>query len=161
VKPEGDFYAKRQATIQCVVEAAHKQRVPANVLLAIASVEAGRNGQTVENVNGSFDLGHFQINTIHFGPRGQFRKYPITIEDVRWRGCYNAELAAWMLRQHIEEPGNGQDYWTRVANYHSRTPEFNARYRGKLIPYAVKWGEWLQAAYVGQVEVGVKPVGAR
>jgi len=145
-----DFYGIRPATVECVIEAAKKQGVPANVLLAIASVEGGKNGQIVENKNGSYDLGHLQINSIHFLPNGRFGNLPITREDVTWRGCYNAELAAWMLRQHLDEPGSQQDFWTRAANYHSRTPEHNARYRQKLVSLSVAWGDWLKKWYVAQ-----------
>jgi hypothetical protein len=51
--------------------------------------------------------------------------------DVAFRGCYNAELAAWLLRQRIDE-NNGQDYWTRVANYHSKTKKYNDIYKKSL-----------------------------
>lgn len=142
-----NFYAPGPATIDCVILAANKQRVPANVLLALASIESGKNGQYVRNKNGSLDIGHFQINTIHWKANGRFAQFPaITKQDVAWRGCYNAELAAWLLRQHIEEP-TGQDFWTRAANYHSKTPKYNAAYRSKLIPLAVRWGDWLQQRY--------------
>lgn len=132
------------ADIPCVIQAAMRQGVPANVLLAIASVEGGKNGQYVRNTNGSDDLGHFQVNTIHFSKGevfGHVRK-----EDAAWRGCYNAELAARLLRQKLDAPGT-QDYWVRVANYHSATPRFNATYRAKLVPLAARWGHWLQTYY--------------
>lgn len=139
-----DFYAVRPADIECVVQAAQRQGVPANVLLAISSKESGKNGQSVSNSNGTFDLGHFQINTTHWGPKGVFASYPaITKSDVAWRGCYNAELAAWLLRQKLDER-NGQDFWTRAANYHSRTKKFNDIYKKGLIPLAVKWGKYLE-----------------
>jgi hypothetical protein len=149
-RPEADFYARRPATIECVLEAARRQRVPANVLLAIASMEGGKNGQMVPNANGSYDLGHFQINSGHF--TGQFARFPIKQVDVVWRGCYNAELAGWMLRKHLEAK-NGQDFWTRVANYHSKTPEFNDRYQNKVRPLAVKWGQWLEKRYAKSVSI--------
>jgi len=143
---EVSFYHIGPATIDCVIQAAQKQNVPANILLALASVENGKNGQFVENKNGSRDIGHFQINTIHWKPNGQFAKYAfITQQDVAWRGCYNAELAAWLLRQHINAPG--QEFWTRVANYHSKTSEHNTIYRNKLIPLAIRWGDWLRQRY--------------
>lgn len=146
-----DFYARRPASVNCVIEAARKQQVPANLLLAIASIESGKNGQYVPNGNGSLDIGHFQINTIHWKAQGAFASFPtITKEDVAWRGCYNAELAAWLLRKSIETP-TGQDYWTRAANYHSATPKYNAIYKSKLIPLAKRWGDWLQS----QTEVTV------
>ena len=142
-----DGYKIGPADVDCVVSAAKRQRVPVNILLAIASVEGGKNGQFVTNTNGSRDLGHFQINTIHWTQKGLFAAYPlITKFDVAWRGCYNAEIAAWILRIYIEE-NSTQDYWTRVANYHSKIPKFNAAYRKKLIPYAIRWGYWLEQHY--------------
>lgn len=146
--PLRNSYAVGPANIDCVLDAARRQNVPANVLLAIASVEGGKNGQFVGNTNGSQDIGHFQINSIHFSRGGQFAESPsITRQDVAWRGCYNAALAAWMVRKKIDE-NMDQDYWTRVANYHSKTPKYNAIYRKKLIPLAVKWGNWLQQRYL-------------
>lgn len=143
-KNGADFYAFRPADINCVVVAAQKQGVPANVLLALSSIESGKNGQSVKNSNGSSDLGHFQINTIHWKPKGTFAAYPtITQADAAWRGCYNAELAAYLLKQALDEK-TGQDFWTRAANYHSRTPQYNAIYRKKLIPLAVQWGDYLK-----------------
>lgn len=133
------------ADIPCVIQAAVRQGVPANVLLALASVEGGKNGQSVRNTNGTDDLGHFQINTMHFDTQaGVFRN--VSKVDAAWRGCYNAELAAWFLRQRLEAPGSA-DYWVRVANYHSATAEFNAIYRRKLVPLAARWGRWLMANY--------------
>lgn len=132
------------ADISCVIQAAVRQGVPANVLLALASVEGGKNGQLVRNTNGTYDVGHFQINTIHFAPGGIFGHIKRT--DAAWRGCYNAELAAFFLRKRLDAP-TGKDYWTRVANYHSATPKFNSIYRAKLVPLAESWGHWLQANY--------------
>lgn len=143
--PVEDFYAVRPASINCVIQAAQKQGVPANVLLALSSLESGKNGQFVKNDNGSVDLGHFQINTINWDKKnGLFAGFlKVSHADVAFRGCYNAELAAWLLRQRIDE-NNGQDYWTRVANYHSKTKKFNDIYKKKLIPLVVRWGDWLQ-----------------
>lgn len=143
-KASDDFYGRHPATIECVIEAANKQDVPANILLAIASQEAGKNGQLVVNKNGSIDISHFQINTSNWNRGGAFARYPaITKEAVQWRGCYNAELAAWLLHKHLTEDSN-PDFWTRVANYHSKTPSLNATYRSALIPLAIRWGKWLQ-----------------
>lgn len=141
--PDSDFYSRRPATISCVVDAARRQGVPANILLAIASIESGKNGQLVRNANGSYDLGHFQLNTIHWQRGGAFYRHPtITPEVVKWHGCYNAELAAWLLKQQINQ--GGKDYWTRAAGYHSMTPQFNAVYRKKLIALSVRWADWLK-----------------
>ena len=146
------FYRLGPASINCVIEAAVRQGVPANVMLAIASVEGGANGQFVRNKNGSYDMGHFQLNTMHFDEQGIFKRAGINQHDAAWRGCYNAELAAWMVRKHLGAPGN-QSYWVRVANYHSATPKFNLIYRSKLVPLAERWGRWLQKNYTTSVKV--------
>ncbi len=143
-KANDDFYGRHPATIECVIEAANKQDVPANILLALASIESGKNGQLVTNKNGSIDISHFQINSSNWNRGGAFARYPaITKDAVQWRGCYNAELAAWLLRTRLSED-TGKDFWTRAANYHSKTPKYNAKYRAKLIPLSIRWGKWLQ-----------------
>lgn len=144
----GQFYARGPATIQCVIEAANKHNVPAHVLLGIASKEYGRNGQTVRNTNNSYDMGHFQLNTIHFRPSEAFGH--INLEDARWRGCYNAELAAWHLNRQLTRKGKDSiDFWTRAGGYHSWTPGPNriyvhgtAKHKG-LKHYSQEWLVWL------------------
>lgn len=141
------------ATIDCVLEAATRQNVPANVLLAIGSIERGKNGQYVRNTNGTYDLGHFQINSMHFKPRGLFHNHPqITPELVAQHGCYNAELAAWMVRRAIEY-SKKDNFWNRVADYHSATPKFNRIYTKKLIAYSRDWADWLAHNYPQRVVV--------
>lgn len=135
-------YAIEPATIECVLKAANRQQVPANVLLAISSIESGKNGQFVKNKNGSLDLGHFQINTVHWNNNGILSQLGINKEDVLWRGCYNAEVAAYLLRLALSD-NKTQDFWTRAANYHSKSPLANRRYRSKLIPLAQDWAKYL------------------
>lgn len=57
------------------------------------------------------------------------------------RYIYPYLLAAWRIRGHLRKDAG--DVWTRAANYHSRTPTFNARYRADLIRRAVRWTTWL------------------
>jgi hypothetical protein len=139
-----DFYAFRPATVECVIQAAMKQHVPANVLLALASIEGGKNGQVVHNTNGTDDISHFQVNTATF--RRELQPYGVTMRDLQWRGCYNAEVAAYLLGKRLREPGS-QDFWTRAANYHSKTPKYNAIYRKKLVALSTEWARWLQTTY--------------
>lgn len=122
----------------CSVVAAVKYDVPANIVLAVAEVENGKPGQYVQNTNGTYDVGPMQFNTDYLA---ELARYGITPEDVANTGCYPYELAAWRLRGHIR--GDTGDVWTRAANYHSRTPKYNARYRVKLIRAAQKWADWL------------------
>ncbi|ANN80897.1 hypothetical protein BAU07_26140 (plasmid) [Bordetella flabilis] len=139
-------YGYRPATIECVIAAAQRQNVPANVLLGIASIEMGANGDRIGNSNKSLDLGHFGINTVHFRPGGLLANAGIRPEDVASRGCYNAEVAAWLLARCLREQ-RGADFWVWAANYHSATPKFNAAYRQKLIRFSAQWGRWLQYRY--------------
>ncbi|MDB6010584.1 MAG: hypothetical protein JWL65_2834, partial [Gammaproteobacteria bacterium] len=39
------------------------------------------------------------------------------------------------------------DFWRKAANYHSRTPQFNLRYRIRLMLLSVEWARWLQYTY--------------
>jgi len=152
-KFDDPFYAQRPATIDCVMEAATKQGVAVNVLLALASIEGGKNGQWVKNSNGSYDIGHFQINTIHWKRGGAFYQHPeITPLAVANRGCYNAELSAWLLNRaiHLSKKTN---YWNKAADYHSATWVYNQVYARKLVAYSKAWGDWLKTRYPQQVAI--------
>ncbi len=137
------LHAFGPATVECVVQAAVKQSVPANVLLAIASIEGGKNGQQVGNGNGTRDMSHFQINTSTY--RAELAPFGVQMHDVQWRGCYNAELAAFLLRKRLSEKGS--DFWIKAANYHSKTPRFNLIYRQKLVVLSTQWAAWLEYKY--------------
>ena len=56
------------------------------------------------------------------------------------------DLAAWRIRGHLKKDKG--DLWTRAANYHSRTPRYNAVYRKDLRVKAAKWVDWLEARFV-------------
>ena len=151
--PNEAFYATGPANIGCVLEAARRQCVAQNVLLALASLESGKNGQFVRNTNGSYDIGHFQLNTIHWTRGGAFYQHPqITQQAVAQRGCFNAELAAWLLRR-AQSTCKSTDFWRCSANYHSATPGPNRVYRGKLIALSREWGNWLKTNYPNGVSV--------
>ena len=125
-------------SVMCSVIAAVKYDVPANIILAVAEIEGGKPGRYVENTNGTYDVGTMQFNTAYLQDLAQ---YGITAKDVAAAGCYSYELAAWRLREHILNDTG--DLWTRAANYHSKTPCYNAEYRAKLIRASGKWGNWL------------------
>jgi pyruvate/2-oxoglutarate dehydrogenase complex dihydrolipoamide acyltransferase (E2) component len=131
-----------QERVVCSITAAVKYEVPANIVLAVAEQEAGKPGQWVENTNGTQDVGPMQFNTTYLA---ELRKYGITAQDVARGGCYSYDLAAWRLRGHLRNDQG--DIWTRAANYHSRTPQYNAVYRASLIKRAGKWENWLVARF--------------
>jgi hypothetical protein len=113
-------------------------------MLAIISAEGGKNGQAVRNKNGTYDLGHMQINTATY--KAEIAKYGISMKDIQYNGCKNVEVAAFLLAKRISEDAH-KPYFTRVAAYHSKTPFYNARYKQKIMPLAYSWGVWLRKAY--------------
>lgn len=137
-----DLPPQDQERIVCSITAAVKYEVPANIVLAVAEQEGGKPGQWVKNTNGTYDVGPMQFNTSYLH---HLKPYGITAADVEQAGCYPYDLAAWRLRSHILHDQG--DLWTRVANYHSRTPMHNARYRMGVMRKAEKWASWLSARF--------------
>lgn len=129
--------------IVCSISSAVKYEVPANIVLAVAEKEGGKPGQWVRNTNGTHDVGPMQFNTAYLR---DLERYGITANDVAAAGCYSFDLAAWRLRMHLRNDKG--DIWTRAANYHSRTPQFNVVYRADLMKKAAKWADWLEARFV-------------
>jgi hypothetical protein len=148
--------AHPQERIVCSIAAAAKYEIPANVLLAVAEKENGRPGQWVRNRNGSHDVGTLQFNTSYLRTLSH---YGISTADVAAPGCYAYDLAAWRLRNHILKDQG--DLWTRAANYHSRTPKFNSRYRLDLMRRAARWADWLSARYATHEIAGAEEQGQR
>ena len=138
-----DLPPDMQERVVCSIIAAAKYEIPANILLAIAEKESGKSGQWVLNSNGTHDVGSMQFNTAYLQ---DLSKYGINADHVAQAGCYAYDLAAWRVRQHIKNDQG--DIWTKAANYHSKTPKYNARYRIDLIAKAVKWADWLEGQFI-------------
>jgi hypothetical protein len=138
-----DLPPQLQERVVCSISAAVKYEVPANIVLAVAEKEGGKPGQWVRNSNGTHDVGPMQFNTSYLA---ELSRYGIAAADVAAAGCYAFDLAAWRLRMHIRNDKG--DLWTKAANYHSRTPQYNAVYRADLMRRATKWADWLDARFV-------------
>ena len=141
--PFVDLPPQLQERVVCSITAAVKYQIPANIVLAVAEKEAGKPGQWMRNANGTHDVGPMQFNTAYLR---DLAGYGITPDDVAAAGCYAFDLAAWRLRQHIKKDRG--DLWTRAANYHSRTPQYNATYRADLLVKSRRWADWLEARFV-------------
>ena len=141
--PVADLPPQLQERVVCSIAAAVKYQIPANIVLAVAEKEGGKPGQWVRNANGTHDVGSMQFNTAYLR---DLAGYGITPADVAAAGCYAFDLAAWRLRQHIKKDRG--DLWTRAANYHSRTPQYNATYRADLLVKSRRWADWLEARFV-------------
>lgn len=116
----------------CLLLAAQTYEVPPAVLVGIMHVEGGRLGQQVANKNGTYDLGPMQINTLWIP---KLAKYWGVNEHtahawVRDDACTNVGVAAWILRRHLDETGSLSK---AIGYYHSRTPEREQAYRGKVL----------------------------
>ncbi|ATH80271.1 muramidase [Pseudomonas sp. KHPS1] len=131
--------------VACSIMAAVKYELPVNVVLAVSAQEGGKPGQWVRNSNGTYDVGPMQFNTVYLQ---DLSRYGITPEDVEKGGCYSYDLAAWRIRGHVRNDSG--DLWTRVANYHSRTPAVNARYRQLIMRRAAYWADWLDERFATQ-----------
>lgn len=132
---------QQQEVLVCAIPAADQYKIPVTALLAVADTEGGKPGQWVKNTNGTFDVGSMQFNTSYLK---ELEQYGISVKDVEKSGCYPYYLASWRISNHIKDDKG--DFWRKVANYHSKTPEKNAIYQAKLIPAAAKWDKWLKAS---------------
>lgn len=114
-------------TAQCMWDAAVKERLPIEILVAVLYVERGKPGLRKRNSNGSEDLGPFQINSVHTSD-------PVTRHWLANDGCYGAAAAAYRLRVEIDRAG---DTWRGTGNFHSRSPLHHQRYL-RLIVSAIR-----------------------
>ena len=60
------FPPLRPLTADCVLDAARISGMPVAALFAILATEGGKTGEALSNRNGTWDIGPFQVNTIHF-----------------------------------------------------------------------------------------------
>ncbi|SDV46554.1 lytic transglycosylase domain-containing protein [Chitinasiproducens palmae] len=120
--------------VACVLQAAHVNGLPPDVLAAVIIAERGDIGAASRNRNGSEDLGVMQINTsawlqhvarAHAGGDAS-RAYTRLRDD----SCYNVAVGGWILARAIESAHG--DVWQGVGFYHSRTPRFAESYRQRV-----------------------------
>lgn len=116
----------------CLMLAAQTYDVPPAVMLGILQVEGGRPGIESRNTNGTADLGPMQINTIWLPELAS--KWGVGEDTARrWvrdDPCTNMGVAAWILRNHMNETGS---LAKAIAHYHSRTPTYGTAYRSKVV----------------------------
>lgn len=142
-----------QERIECSIQAANHYSIPPLVLLAVAEQEDGKPGQKVRNSNGTYDYGVMQINTVSLA---DLRRFGINEHHVLANGCYPYYLAAWRIAGHLLNDQG--DIWQRAANYHSRTPYYNRRYRSKLISCATKITQELSVFSSEKTLLSKKPI---
>lgn len=111
------FPPMRPLTADCVVDAARASGMPVAALFAILATEGGKTGEALSNKNGTWDLGGFQVNSVHLN---ELAAMGIAPETVLRDGRINAYAAAWLLRKEYRRTG---DLWQAIGAYHSRTPQ--------------------------------------
>lgn len=122
----GTYPGSAPLTASCVVDAANASGLPLAALVGILATENGRVGEALSNDNGTWDMGPFQVNTIHVG---ELTAMGIAPEDVLGNGCVNAYAAAWLLRKEYNRTG---DIWLAIGAYHSRKPERSRAYIARV-----------------------------
>ena len=110
------FPPLRPLTADCVLDAAHSSGMPAAALFAILATEGGKTGEALSNKNGTWDMGPFQVNTVHLN---ELAAMGISPDAVLRDGRVDAYAAAWLLRKEYRRTGN---LWRAIGAYHSRTP---------------------------------------
>lgn len=126
----------RPLTTKCIERASARYGVHTDVLFAILMVEGGTVGKDSKaNNNGTYDIGPFQINSMH---RKELSRIGVDEKTLRNDGCINAMVAARHLKRVItpevlEGIRTEDDYLSALANYHSATPKYNKIYADKLL----------------------------
>ncbi len=117
----------------CLLMAAQTYNVPPAVMLGIVTWKVAawvkRSGRIK---NGSYDLGPMQINTLWVPKLAKYWKVSqnTAYRMVKDDACVNVNVAAWILRQRLNESGN---LTLAIAHYHSKTPRFGYTYARKVI----------------------------
>ena len=116
----------------CMMMAAQTYDVPPALLVGIYKAEGGKVGQEVLNTNGSYDLGPMQINTLWIPELA--KKWGVSNDKARMMvrddACTNLDVAAWILRGHLDET---QDLTQALQHYHSRTDKYGTRYKKRVM----------------------------
>lgn len=118
-------------TSACLQDAALRHGVLVLEMLMILYSEQGSSGKNTSNTNNTYDVGLFQINSIHL--ENVRRTFGFSETQLRNDGCANAEVAAWLLSKaapahRLAQAQTEDEYFSILARYHSVTPKHNARY---------------------------------
>lgn len=122
-----------QTFAACLIMASQTYQVPPQVMVGILHVEGGRIGQEVGNSNGTYDLGPMQVNTLWLNDLARYWNVDRQTARrwVRDDGCVNVHVAAWILRQKLDEAGGNLFYG--IARYNSATPGIGTTYAYKVV----------------------------
>lgn len=119
-----NLMANADSLDKAIERAARAHNVSARRLRAIAHLESssGKSVMLRKNKNGTYDLGPFQINSVHWSTT--CKMYDVSSTEG------NAMCAALLLRQ-AKRHESADPYW--VGRYHSKTPSKKKSYAMKVI----------------------------
>ena len=110
----------------CFDQAAQRYRIHASILRSISQVESSGNPLAINrNTNGSWDIGHMQINSIWLPV---LARYGISQQDL-FDPCMNTQVGAWILANNIQRMGYG---WKAIGAYNATSPLKAAIYHRKI-----------------------------
>ncbi len=117
----------------CIDQAALRHGVNGQVLRAIGWHESRLKPQALaRNVNGTWDIGAFQINSQHLSELARHGIDSRALGD----GCTSAFVAAWHYARQVRRHGNT---WRAVGAYHSNTPARSAWYANAIATVLMAW----------------------
>jgi hypothetical protein len=138
----------------CVDAASARFRVPASLIRAVLDVEGGKMGRVSYNANGSYDIGPMQINSLWLP---EVERRGGSLQLLLDHRCANVHFGTWLLSRELDgmDPAriDRPSFWRVVGNYHSHTPEFNARYAEKV------WLAWKMRSAVSRPTVALAAEG--
>ncbi len=114
------------ASAACFDQAAKRYSVPPSLLKAISTVESGGNANARNvNKNGSYDIGHMQINSSWLPTLAKFNIDEKALGDA----CVNTNVGAWVLAHNIARYGLS---WEAVGAYNAVSPSKRLVYARKV-----------------------------
>lgn len=110
----------------CFEEAGRRYNIDPALLRAISKTESAGNPRAINrNANGSYDIGHMQINSTWLPTLKKFGISELSLYDP----CVSTHVGAWILAGNISKLGYN---WTAVGAYNAKSPDKRVLYAHKV-----------------------------
>lgn len=121
----------------CVMSAAAQYGVPADLMLAVRSIERGTPGRSVGNTDGSRDYNEPGLNS---RTMRELQAQGWDAKRLANDACYAMRASAhWMRVKLLDVRSSSLPLLARAARYNSATPVHNQRYQDMLRPALQDW----------------------
>jgi len=98
------------------------------ILKAVAMVESKMKQKSVGRGKGKgYSVGVMQVHSSWFPV---LKREGFDVQRLKRDACYNIEVGAWILRQHIDEAGG--NVWKGVGRYNARSALKQRMYVAKV-----------------------------